>query len=58
MALRTSPFLPQRKLRIEAHEGHVTLRGRVGSFFQKQMAQEAVRRVDGVDLVSNHLEVE
>jgi osmotically-inducible protein OsmY len=56
-ALSTSPFVPRRGLDFEASEGSVTLRGRVGTFFQKQMAQEAVRRVDGVERVENHLEV-
>jgi osmotically-inducible protein OsmY len=35
----------------------VTLRGVVRTYFQKQMAQEVVRRVDGVDEICNELEV-
>jgi osmotically-inducible protein OsmY len=57
-ALDQSPFLSKRTMRFEANEGHVTLRGQVGSYFQKQMAQEAVRRIDGVQRVDNHLEVD
>jgi osmotically-inducible protein OsmY len=33
------------------------LQGVVGTFFQKQMAQEALRRVDGVQQIENNLEV-
>jgi osmotically-inducible protein OsmY len=57
-ALTTSPHLPSRRqVRIEAADGHVVLKGNVGSFFEKQMAQEAIRRVDGVQLIDNRLEV-
>jgi osmotically-inducible protein OsmY len=44
-------------LRIEQQDGQVTLRGTVGTYYQKQMAQELVGRVDGVTNVENHLEV-
>ena len=33
------------------------LKGQVNSFFQKQMAQEAIRRVDGVQRIENMLQV-
>jgi osmotically-inducible protein OsmY len=52
------PHLKRRKLRIEAHEGRVVLRGVVGSYYQKQMAQEALKRLEGVDAIENHLEVD
>jgi osmotically-inducible protein OsmY len=29
----------------------------VNSFFQKQMAQEALRRIEGVESIENHLQV-
>jgi osmotically-inducible protein OsmY len=51
------PHLKQRKLRFETQQGHVVLRGVVNSYYQKQMAQEAVRRVEGVHSIENHLEV-
>ena len=35
----------------------MTLRGTVGTFFQKQMAQESLRRVAGVSEIANELEV-
>ncbi|MHB8973674.1 MAG: BON domain-containing protein [Pirellulaceae bacterium] len=56
-ALSSSPHLFGRKLGFEADAGTVVLRGTVNSFFQKQMAQEAIRRVDGVELIDNQLEV-
>jgi osmotically-inducible protein OsmY len=57
-ALTTSPHVPSRRqVRIEAAEGHVLLQGNVRSFFEKQMAQEAIRRVDGVQRIENRLEV-
>ena len=54
-ALRENPHL--RNLRIETSEGRVTLRGQVRSWYQKQMAQETLLRLDGIDLVENQLEV-
>lgn len=57
-ALQSSPYVPEGLVRVEtAADGNVVLEGHVGSFFQKQMAQEAVRRIDGVELVVNHLQV-
>jgi osmotically-inducible protein OsmY len=56
-ALSENPYIPSRTLRFEASEGRVTLRGTVGSFFQKQMAQESLRRVAGVSEIANELEV-
>jgi osmotically-inducible protein OsmY len=37
--------------------GRVVLRGVVPSYYQKQVAQEVVRMVDGVERVDNQLEV-
>jgi osmotically-inducible protein OsmY len=56
-ALSTNPYVPSRQVHIEAANGRVVLKGNVGSFFQKQMAQEAIRRIDGVQLIDNLLEV-
>jgi len=57
IALERNPHLFGRCLRFETESGRVTLRGVVRSYFQKQMAQEAIRRVDGVDEICNELEV-
>ena len=56
-ALGRSPYLIGRKLRFEAAHGRIVLRGVVRSYFQKQMAQEAIRRVEGVEDILNQLEV-
>ncbi|MBN2578561.1 MAG: BON domain-containing protein [Pirellulales bacterium] len=56
-ALERNPYISDRNLRFETRAGRVTLRGQVGSYFQKQMAQEALRYVDGVSEIANELEV-
>ena len=56
-ALERNPHTARRNLRFEADEGRVTLRGVVTTYYQKQMAQEVVRHVDGVHEVANELEV-
>jgi len=56
-AISASPHLASRTLKFETEHGCVRLLGTVGSYYQKQMAQEAVRRLDGVTQIENHLEV-
>jgi osmotically-inducible protein OsmY len=56
-ALETSPYLNGRTLRIETDGSRVVMQGVVRTYFQKQMAQEAIRRVDGGLEVENCLEV-
>ncbi len=57
-ALETSPYFCRRqRLRCETEHGRVKLHGSVDSFFEKQMAQEIIRRVDGVETIENLLEV-
>ena len=56
-AIEDAPHLNRQHLRFEANEGHVTIKGTVGTYFQKQMAQEALRRIDGVEAINNELEV-
>jgi osmotically-inducible protein OsmY len=55
--LERSPFVPHRTLRFETSEGQVTLHGRVQTYYQKQMAQELLRGVEGLDRIENHVEV-
>jgi len=46
---------------VEAHvaeDGGVLLTGRVTSYYQKQMAQELVRRIHGIGRIRNELQVE
>lgn len=56
-ALETCPYFLRKEMDFETAEGRVVLRGEVQSYYQKQMAQEAVRRVDGVERIDNHLTV-
>ena len=56
-ALTTNPHVPIQLVRVETEDGRVVLKGKVNSFFQKQMAQEAIRRVDGVQQIENMLQV-
>ena len=56
-ALEGNPYIARRSLRFETKAGRVTLRGTVATYFQKQMAQEALRHVDGVHEIANELEV-
>ena len=57
IALEQNPHLAGRNLRFEAEQGRVTLRGTVHSYYQKQMAQEALREIDGIAQIYNELEV-
>jgi osmotically-inducible protein OsmY len=56
-ALRENPHLQGRHVLLEDNEGTVTLRGTVESYYQKQMAQESLRAIDGVERILNQLEV-
>jgi osmotically-inducible protein OsmY len=56
-ALEENVHLRGPKFFLEAEQGRVILRGKVRSYYQKQMAQEAIRHVDGVSEISNELEV-
>jgi osmotically-inducible protein OsmY len=56
-ALERSPHLARKRLKLAARQGRLTLEGTVDSSYQKQMAQEALRKIDGVETVENLLEV-
>jgi osmotically-inducible protein OsmY len=57
MALAKSPHLSRGKVQLAAEEGRVTLSGVVNTYFQKQMAQEALRRIEGIESIENQLQV-
>ncbi len=57
-AIRGNPHLVGHQVFCQEDSGIVVLHGRVGSFFQKQMAQEALKRLAGVEKVINELEVD
>jgi osmotically-inducible protein OsmY len=57
-ALAKNPYLPPgRQVQFEALQGKVVLRGVVGSYYQKQMAQETLRSIEGVHQIENLLQV-
>jgi osmotically-inducible protein OsmY len=56
-AIQTNPYINGRTLRFETEGSRVVLQGSVKSYFQKQMAQEALRKVEGVEQIDNCLEV-
>jgi len=45
------------RIQVSVHEGLVALRGTVGTYYQKQLAQETARRVLGVEALTNELVV-
>lgn len=57
-AIKKSPHLAGHQVFCQEERGVVVLHGQVRSFFQKQMAQESLRNVDGVEKVINELEVD
>lgn len=56
-AIHASPYLQRRQLSFQADDGRVVLRGEVPSYFQKQIAQETIKHVDGVTSIENELVV-
>lgn len=56
-AISSSPHIARAGVTYETHQGHVVLKGTVTSYFQKQMAQEALRGVEGVSQIDNELVV-
>ena len=56
-ALARSSYLAGKNLRFEVHNESVTLRGVVRSYYHKQLAQESLKSIEGVRLISNEIEV-
>ena len=56
-AIQTNPYVSGRTLRFETDGSRMVLQGSVKSYFQKQMAQEVIRKVEGVEQIDNCLEV-
>lgn len=55
--LRRSPYVPVQSLSCEFDRGVLRLRGRLSSFYQKQLAQETVAGLSGVEQVINEATV-
>ena len=56
--LGASPYAQLRKVRCHVRDGMLFLTGELSSYHMKQMAQAAVRSVEGVTVVVNLIEVE
>ena len=55
--LRASPYLPLRNLICEYHEGVLTIRGRVPTFYLKQLAQAYLQKLAIAEEINNQVEV-
>ena len=56
--LQDSPFTVLRRISCECKNGVLFLRGRLFSFYEKQVAQETMAGIDGVTQVVNEVEVD
>ena len=56
-AIYNNPHLNGSPLTVQHEDGNVVLTGQVRTYFQKQMAQESLRRIDGIKRIDNNLEV-
>jgi osmotically-inducible protein OsmY len=56
--LRRSSYREVRGVTCEFHEGVLTLRGHLPSFYLKQVAQSLVDGIEGVEEINNRLEAE
>lgn len=55
--LRERPFLPESRVSCQFDAGVLLLRGRLSSYYHKQVAQEAVKGIEGVTDIVNEIEV-
>ena len=57
-AIKGNPHLSGHQVFCSEEGGTVILQGHVRSYYQKQMAQEALRNLEGVERIVNDLEVD
>ena len=55
LVLSKQPHLLGRPIRVEVINREVLLTGSVRSYFQKQMAQESLRQIEGLGPIRNQL---
>ena len=55
IALCNSPYTGIRRIRCYLRNGVARLEGHLPTYHQKQLAQEIVRRTEGVDVVENYI---
>lgn len=56
-SLRHNSYLALKNVRCDYHEGVLTLRGCLPTYYLKQMAQSVVARIEGVQRIVNEIEV-
>jgi osmotically-inducible protein OsmY len=56
--LRSSPYFALRILTCDFQRGHLIVYGTVPTYYMKQVAQETVRPVIGVEKISNRVSVQ
>jgi len=57
IVIHCNPHLAGRRFQFSTEADGVTLEGQVSSYFQKQVAQEIILRIDGVSRIDNRLQV-
>ncbi len=55
--LQQSPYAALHTLTCHYHEGMLTLRGRLPTFYTKQVAFAEVLKVEGVEMIMDRIEV-
>jgi osmotically-inducible protein OsmY len=55
--LRVSGYLAVRDAEVSVRDGHASIRGRVPTYYLKQVAQSAAMSVDGIKSIENDLVV-
>jgi osmotically-inducible protein OsmY len=55
--LRGNGYRVLKNVACDYRDGVLTLRGRLPSYYLKQVAQETVARIDGVQRIDNQIEV-
>jgi osmotically-inducible protein OsmY len=52
-----NPYFAARRVRVATKNDCVIVEGTVSTYFQKQMAQEILLRIDGIGRIDNRLQV-
>jgi osmotically-inducible protein OsmY len=52
-----NPHLNHRKIHFRTTEKRVVIEGTAQTYFEKQMAQEALREIEGIESIENQVEV-
>jgi hypothetical protein len=55
--LRSNPYLALKNISCDCRYGVLVLRGSLPSFYLKQVAQEIVSRLEGVEAIDNQIQI-